>query len=53
MHAYFAGSASTMAACPATLDFRSAGGYILAASQVDGKPYRLISNPAARHPRLG
>src|SRR5206468_12215784 len=31
------------------LDFRSAGGYILAPpSQVDGRPYRLISRPGGQ-----
>ena len=33
------------------LDFRSAGGYVLAPpSQVDGHPYRLLGNPRPRRP---
>ena len=44
MHAYFAGSDQRNGRLAGHhLDFRSAGGYILAPpSQVDGRPYRLI-----------
>ena len=44
MHAYFTGTDQHNGRLPGHhLDFRSAGGYILAPpSQVDGKPYRLI-----------
>jgi Bifunctional DNA primase/polymerase, N-terminal len=47
MHAYFAGSDQHCGRLPSHhLDFRSQGGYILTPpSQVDGKPYRLISRP--------
>ena len=47
MHAYFAGSDQHNGRLPSHhLDFRCHGGYILAPpSQVDGKPYRLISRP--------
>ncbi len=44
LHCYFAGSGQASARLPRQhLDFRAAGGYVLAPpSQVDGKPYRLI-----------
>jgi excisionase family DNA binding protein len=44
LHAYFTGSSRRNGHLPGHhLDFRSAGGYILAPpSQIDGKPYRLI-----------
>jgi Bifunctional DNA primase/polymerase, N-terminal len=44
LHAYFTGSSQHNGHLPAHhLDFRSAGGYIVAPpSQVDGKPYELI-----------
>jgi len=47
MHAYFTGSGQHNGRLPSHhLDFRSVGGYILAPpSQVDGKPYQLISKP--------
>jgi Bifunctional DNA primase/polymerase, N-terminal len=47
MHAYFAGSDQHNGRLPSHhLDFRATGGYIVAPpSQVDGKPYRLISRP--------
>ena len=50
MHAYFTGSGQHNGRLPSHhLDFRSAGGYILAPpSQVDGKPYRLITRPGGR-----
>jgi len=50
MHAYFTGSGQHNGRLPGHhLDFRSAGGYVLAPpSQVDGKPYRLIAKPGGR-----
>ena len=47
MHAYFTGSGQHNGRLPRHhLDFRSHGGYILAPpSQIDGKPYQLISKP--------
>jgi Bifunctional DNA primase/polymerase, N-terminal len=47
MHAYFTGSGQHNGRLPSHhLDFRSAGGYILAPpSQIDGTPYQLISKP--------
>ena len=47
MHAYFTGSSQHNGRLPSHhLDFRSAGGYIVAPpSQVDGQPYRLITRP--------
>ena len=47
MHAYFTGSHQHNGRLPGHhLDFRAAGGYILAPpSQVDGKPYQLIAKP--------
>ena len=47
MHAYFAGSDQHNGRLPSHhLDFRSHGGYIVAPpSQVDGKPYRIMSKP--------
>jgi hypothetical protein len=47
MHAYFTGSGQHNGRLPSHhLDFRSHGGYILAPpSQIDGKPYQLISKP--------
>jgi hypothetical protein len=47
LHAYFAGSAQRNGHLAAHhLDFRSTGGYVLAPpSQVDGKPYRLLTAP--------
>ena len=49
LHAYFTGTAQRSGHLPAHhLDFRSAGGYILAPpSQVDGRPYQLLTAPAA------
>ena len=47
---------SAAATCPRHhLDFRSAGGYVLAPpSQVDGHPYQLVRDPRPpRHPGLG
>jgi len=50
LHAYFAGSDQRnghLAGCH--LDFRSAGGYVLAPpSAVGGKPYRLLGEPGGR-----
>jgi bifunctional DNA primase/polymerase-like protein len=50
MHAYFTGTGQHSGRLPRQhLDFRSTGGYILAPpSQVDGQPYRLISEPGGR-----
>lgn len=50
MHAYFAGSDQRNGHLPADhLDFRSAGGYILAPpSTVGGKPYRVLWEPGGR-----
>ena len=47
MHAYFAGSDQHNGRLPSHhLDFRATGGYIVAPpSQVDGKPYLVISRP--------
>ena len=47
MHAYFTGSDQHCGRLPSHhLDFRATGGYILAPpSQVDGKPYLVISRP--------
>ena len=44
LHAYFTGTAQRSGHLPAHhLDFRSAGGYVLAPpSQVDGRPYQLL-----------
>ena len=53
LHAYFTGTAQRSGHLPAHhLDFRSAGGYILAPpSQVDGRPYQLLKT-TGRHGRL-
>ena len=53
LHAYFTGTAQRSGHLPAHhLDFRSAGGYILAPpSQVDGRPYQLIET-TGRHGSL-
>ena len=50
MHACFTGSGQHNGRLPSHhLDFRSAGGYILAPpSQVDGKPYQFIARPGGR-----
>jgi Bifunctional DNA primase/polymerase, N-terminal len=50
MHAYFAGSDQHNGRLPSHhLDFRAAGGYILAPpSQIDGKPYLVISRPGGQ-----
>jgi Bifunctional DNA primase/polymerase, N-terminal len=50
LHAYFAGSDQRNGHLPCQhLDFRSAGGYVLAPpSQVDGKPYQLVNKPGGR-----
>ena len=56
LHVYFTGTAQRSGHLAAHhLDFRSAGGYVLAPpSQVDGHPYLLVGNPRPpRHPRLG
>ena len=56
MHAYFTGSDQHNGRLPSHhLDFRSAGGYILAPpSQVDGQPYQLIKKaPRPRRSGLG
>jgi Bifunctional DNA primase/polymerase, N-terminal len=49
LHAYFTGTGQRNGHLPNHhLDFRSAGGYILAPpSQIDGKPYRLIATVQA------
>jgi hypothetical protein len=49
LHAYFAGSAQRNGHLPGCyLDFRSAGGYVLAPpSQIAGHPYQLLREPAA------
>jgi hypothetical protein len=50
MHAYFAGSDQRNGHLPGShLDFRSAGGYVLAPpSAVGGKPYRVLWEPGGR-----
>jgi len=50
MHAYFTGSGQHNGRLPGHhLDFRSQGGYIVAPpSQVDGKPYSVITSPGGR-----
>jgi hypothetical protein len=50
MHAYFAGSGQHNGHLARHhLDFRSAGGYILAPpSQIDGHPYQVIDTPGGR-----
>jgi Bifunctional DNA primase/polymerase, N-terminal len=50
LHAYFAGSRQRNAHLPGHhLDFRSAGGYILAPpSQIDGTAYQLLATPGGR-----
>jgi hypothetical protein len=50
LHAYFTGSAQHNGHLPAHhLDFRSAGGYVLAPpSQIGGKPYQLVHQPGGR-----
>ena len=50
MHAYFTGSHQRNGHLPAHhLDFRSAGGYVLAPpSAVGGKPYRILWEPGGR-----
>ena len=56
LHAYFTGTAQRNGHLPAHhLDFRSAGGYVLAPpSQVDGHPYLLVGQPRRpRRPGLG
>jgi hypothetical protein len=47
LHAYFTGSRQRNGHLPAHhLDFRSQGGYVLTPpSQIDGRPYQLISQP--------
>jgi Bifunctional DNA primase/polymerase, N-terminal len=47
LHAYFAGSGQRNGHLPgAYLDFRSAGGYVLAPpSQIGGQPYQLLREP--------
>ena len=47
LHAYFTGSAQHNGHLPGHhLDFRSAGGYVLAPpSQIGGQPYQLLSQP--------
>jgi hypothetical protein len=47
LHAYFTGSAQRNGHLPGShLDFRSAGGYVLAPpSAVGGKPYQLLAEP--------
>ena len=54
LHAYFTGSAQRNGHLPGHhLDFRSAGGYVLAPpSQVDGQPYQLIKTSPAATARL-
>ena len=53
LHAYFTGTAQRSGHLPAChLDFRSAGGYILAPpSQVNGRPYQLLT-ATGHHGRL-
>jgi len=48
LHAYFTGSDQPSGRLPSQhLDFRSRGGYVLAPpSQIDGRPYRLITHQA-------
>ena len=56
LHAYFAGSHQRNGHLPAHhLDFRAAGGYVLAPpSAVGGKPYRiLVGTRRPRRPELG
>ena len=56
LHVYFTGTAQRSGHLAAHhLDFRSAGGYVLAPpSQVDGHPYLPVGNPRPRrHPELG
>ena len=50
LHAYFAGSDQRNGHLPGCyLDFRSAGGYVLAPpSQVGGQPYQLLREPGGR-----
>jgi hypothetical protein len=50
LHAYFAGSEQRNGHLPGChLDFRSAGGYVLAPpSAVSGKPYQLLREPGGR-----
>jgi hypothetical protein len=50
LHAYFAGSDQRNGHLPGChLDFRSAGGYVLAPpSQVGGEPYQLLAEPGGR-----
>jgi hypothetical protein len=50
MHAYFTGSDQHNGRLPRHhLDFRSRGGYIVAPpSQIDGRPYQLITKPGGR-----
>ena len=56
LHIYFTGTAQRSGHLAAHhVDFRSAGGYVLAPpSQVDGHPYLPVGNPRPRrHPELG
>ena len=56
LHIYFTGTAQRNGHLAAHhVDFRSAGGYVLAPpSQVDGHPYLPVGNPRPpRHPELG
>jgi hypothetical protein len=52
LHAYFTGSNQRNGHLPAHhLDFRSRGGYVLTPpSQIDGKPYQLMSSFRRRRP---
>ena len=54
LHVYFTGTAQRSGHLAAHhLDFRSAGGYVLAPpSQVDGHPYQLVGGPPAATARL-